>query len=72
MSSFRSPRCMFINVIRNSSYLAYKQVPFLFKFDLISLILGFLVDFPSRHLRSANEEIKSHEFKNVDNLGIPV
>ena len=28
MSSFRSPRCIFINVIRNSSYLACKQVPF--------------------------------------------
>ena len=54
MSSFRSPRRIFINAIRNLSYLVSLQAGPFFCFDLISLLLGFLVDFAPRHFRSTN------------------
>ena len=71
MSSFRSPRRIFINAIRNLSYLVSLQAGPFFSFDLISLLLGFLVDFAPRHFRSTNGKTKSHKFKSVDNFGIP-
>ena len=68
--SSRIPKRIFINLIRNSSCLVIMQAgPFLFRFDLMNLLLGFLVDFASHHFSSTSWEIKSH---NVNNLGIPV
>ena len=74
MSSFRSPRCISINVIRNSSCLVSLQTGplFLFKFDLISFLLGLFVDFALHHFHATYREIKIHKLKNVDNLGVPV
>ena len=71
MSSFRGPRRIFTSVIKNSSCLQ-AGLFFLLKFDLISPLLGFLVDFAPGNFHSANGEMKSHKFKNVYNSGIPV
>ena len=68
--SSRIPKRIFINLIRNSSCLVIIQAgPFLFRFDWMNLLIGFLVDFASHHFSSTFWEIKSH---NVNNLGIPV
>ena len=41
---------------------------FLLKFNLVSVLQRFRVDFALLHFLTKNGEIKSHKFQNIDNI----